>query len=295
MKQCEKCGQMIDDGAAFCTNCGAAVSSESTAPVSAGMGQPMGPAMPVTNSIATNNQPMGPAMSSAVPPEEPKKKIDGKTIALIAVSAVCLIIGIVGIILAIVNSNNNNNRISSNGDQVATGGSGGGTVDVVSSGTKVSYAGYEFIIPDGYEYEIAANDDGEEALVTSNSSDEYAAAILYDNSVSFTQIENNMDAVANSFGSENGISVAASVENVDGVKFVCFDLGTMSDVNVMYAFSEADLYYFQTTIITNPGVSGKQYLSNVAKVVGSAQKKKSMNKGLNGNALEGIKIQKPTI
>lgn len=294
MKQCEKCGQMIDDGAAFCTNCGAAVSSESTAPVSAGMGQPMGPAMPVTNSIATNNQPMGPAMSSAVPPEEPKKKIDGKTIALIAVSAVCLIIGIVGIILAIVNSNNNN-RISSNGDQVATGGSGGGTVDVVSSGTKVSYAGYEFIIPDGYEYEIAANDDSEEALVTSNSSDEYAAAILYDNSVSFTQIENNMDAVANSFGSENGISVAASVENVDGVKFVCFDLGTMSDVNVMYAFSEADLYYFQTTIITNPGVSGKQYLSNVAKVVGSAQKKKSMNKGLNGNALEGIKIQKPTI
>lgn len=292
MKQCEKCGQMIDDGAAFCTNCGAAVSSESTAPVSAEMGQPMGPAMPATNSIATNNQPMGPAMSSAVPPEEPKKKIDGKTIALIAVSAVCLIIGIVGIVLAIINSSNNN-KTSSNGDQVATGGSEDGTVDVVSSGTKVSYAGYEFIIPDGYDYEIVESD-GEEALATSNSN-EYAAATLYDNSVTFMQIENNMDTVASGLESEGGLPVSASVENVDGVKFLCFDLGTVTDVNVMYAISEVDLYDFQTTIMTNPGVSGKQYLSNVAKIVGSAQKKKSMSRALNGNGLDGIKLQKISI
>ena len=283
MKQCEKCGQAIDDNAAFCTNCGAAVSS-GPAPVAPDMGQPMGAGAPAVNGMVAS----GPAMSPAAPIDEPKKKMDGKMIALIAVSAVCLIIGIVGIVLAIMNGGNKGS--SGNGGQVATGNSGSSTVDVASSGTKVSYAGYEFVIPDGYDYEIADSPVGE-TLVTSND-DGYAAATVYDNSVTFTQIENNLDAVARELENEVGISATTSIENVDGVKFLCLDFGTVEGANLTYAISEIDLYYFQTAIATMPGVSGKQYLSNVAKIVGSAQKKKSMDKGLNGNGFKDIKIQK---
>ena len=283
MKQCEKCGQAIDENAAFCTNCGAAVSS-GPAPAVPGMGQPVGAGAPIANGMVAS----GSVMPPATPAEEPKKKIDGKMIALIAVSAVCLIIGIVGIVLAIVNSGSKGS--SGSGGQVATGNSGSSTVDVASSGTKVSYAGYEFVIPEGYDYEIADSAIGE-ALVTSNDSG-YAAATVYDDGVTFTQIENNLDAVARELESEVGISATTSIENVDGVKFLCLDFGTVDGANLTYAISEIDLYYFQTAIATMPGVSGKQYLSNVAKIVGSAQKKKSMSKGLNDSGFKDIKIQK---
>ena len=285
MRQCEKCGQEIVEGAAFCANCGASVDTAQSAP-EVGVAQPADTVAPVVPEVASE-QPM--EVSTAAPAEEPKKKMDGKMIAMIAVSAVCLIVGIVGIVLAVTN-----NGSSNNGGQVATNDSnnGGGTVDVVSSGTKVSYAGYEFVIPEGYDYEIT-DLDGDDALATSNS-DDYAAFTMFDNSVTFTQIENNSDYLAEDLGSDAGVEVTTSTETVDGVKFLCFDFGTVGDVDMMYAVSEVDLYYFQTTIFTNPGVSGKQYLSNVAEIVKSAEKKTG-DRAFNDTGYSGIKMPKLTI
>lgn len=291
MKQCEKCGQEIVEGAAFCANCGASV-SEAQETTGVGTEQPVAPAAP-TSSELFSSQPadssVNPLVSATTPAEQPKKKMDGKMIAMIAVSAICLIVGIVGIVLAVVNGGRNN----SGDGEVATSdpGNGGGTVDVVSSGTKVSYAGYEFVIPDGYDYEIM-DLEGEEALSTSNS-DDYVAVTTFDNSATFTQIESGMSDLTAYLSEENGgIPVDSSVETVDGVKFLCFDLGNVGEADMMYAISEADLYYFQTIVLTQPGLSGKQYLSNVAEVVKSAQKKSGANRAFGGSMLDGVKIPK---
>lgn len=288
MKQCEKCGQTIDDSAAFCTNCGASVNYGTTSSTSFGPNQSTDSGLPMPSS--TTNQLASPTAPSVISPGTSTKTIDGKTIALIAVSALCLIIGIVGIVIGITNNGNKN---SASDNQVAMNDSGAGTLDAMSSGNRISYAGYEFTIPNGYEYEIV-EEDGDEALMTMPISAEYAAATYYDDSTTFAQIESNMEAIASELEAENKTSVSASVENVGGVKFLCFDLGTAVNTNVMYAISKVDLYSFQTAIATDPGVSGKQYLGDVAKIIGSAQKKKSINKTLNDNGPEELKLQKLT-
>ncbi len=299
MKQCEKCGHEIVEGAAFCVNCGVPVSAinESKGPMVQGMNSeasaPFGPAMnmPMGQSM---DQPMGPMsqpmngqaipqpMMSSTSEDSPKKKLDGKMIAILACGGVCLLIGIIGIVLAVVTmtSKKDDSQIAVNTTD------GGSTVDAVSSGTKVSYAGYEFAIPKGYDYEIA-EEDGVEALLTSNS-DDYVALTVYSDDVTFARIESNIGNLEEQLSSQFGHTVTSRTETIEGVKFLCLDVGLVEGVNAMYAISEADLYYFQTTILTTSDSNPSQYLENVAKVVGSAQKKKS-NRSLGSDMFSNLK------
>lgn len=288
MKQCVKCGQTLNDDAGFCTNCGAAVVSavpqvdnaqgSSQMVDMGGMSQqnfastqqPNPGVQQVGSNVVTNTQQA---------PVANKGKSNGKIAAIVAACAVCLIIGIVGIVLAIVSMNNNNNN-----KQVAVGGdpnNGNGTtvVDVATSGTKVEYAGYEFVIPDGYEYEISKDSDGSELLVVSKDSNKYAMSILYFDEVSFAAVESNADGFAENLRQEYPDTVAGS-EVIDGVDFVYFNVGSYNEYNVAYLFSEADLYCFMTTIATSQESDPQNYFEDAAKVLSSAQKKSKMNRNI---------------
>ncbi len=279
MKQCGKCGQEIVEGAAFCANCGMPVnSSASTTELPAGLSMPV--MTPPASSSAS-------VMASA---EEPKKKTDGKIIIMATVGVIGFVVGIIGISLAVAGGNKgqNDSQIVANNSNNSS-----GTIDVVPSSTKVLYAGYEFVVPNGYDYEVTDSYGGEEALATSSNVDEYMAVTFYDESATFAQVEDNMSDLADYLSEGNdGATATSSVETVDGVKFLCFDFGDMEEAGMMYAISEADLYYFQTVILTKPGASGKQYLGDVAKIVKSAQKKSDAKKAFDGAATDNVSMPK---
>ena len=295
MKQCEKCGNQIAEGAAFCTNCGTAVGGAmqpQANTANTGAFIPMTSANQATvqttptSDASPTHQPTNSEISSQAPSSETsKKKLDGKMIAMIAVSVICLAVGITGAVLAL----SGNNGSTSNGE-VATNNptnNGGSTVDVTSSGTKVSYSGYEFVIPDGYEYELST-EDGSESLLVSNRPDDYLASISYNNDVAFASLKSNIDAASAMLTEQFGNKVVGSIKTIGDKEYIYFDLGEIEGVNAMYVLSEADLYYFETFIMTNAGVSGTEYLDNVVNVLSTAQKKKSMPRSLNSNSATPI-------
>ena len=305
MKQCEKCGQEIPEGIAFCPNCGAAVNTV----------QPLvNPAIPnppaatfqggqTINAGNTSAMPASPAAPIAAQPTNPvtplqempdnstKKKVDGKMIAMAAACIICLTIGIVGIVMAV--------STNKNGEPVATTGNStpepSGEVEVPntdSTGTKVSYAGYEFNIPAGYDYEIYT-DDGIECLSVSDSPSEYIADICYSDQTTYAAIENNIDQIVETINTQYGTSATVNTETVDGKEYYCFDLGLLQGQNAMIMFSGIDLYYFTTYVSTRAGVSGTEYLEEIAKVVNTAQKKKDTTRSTNdGSDLKPIKTMR---
>ena len=286
MRQCEKCGQTVQDGAAFCTNCGAVLSGDSgseSVPVSFGSTaqnttanpEPVASTAPVVENTPMNNMAAGtaPVMAEA---QSEKKKLDGKMIGIIAGSVICLIVGIVGVVIGLTSGSKkpNDGQVADNG--------GGSVVDVVSSGTKVEYAGYEFAIPDGYEYELSSEYDDEETLVVSDS-DDYIAAIGYFKDATYTAVESNFDSLSAYMTQEGGATSATNGKTtIDGTDYLYIDAKGIEGYDIVYMFSKADLYSFMTMIITNSGVDGTQYIPNAAKVVGSAQKKVKMNRALGG-------------
>ncbi|MBP5647773.1 zinc ribbon domain-containing protein [Candidatus Saccharibacteria bacterium] len=286
MRQCEKCGQTVQDGAAFCTNCGAVLSGDSgseSVPVSfepttqnaTTNSEPAASTAPVVESTPMNNIAAGTAPVVAETQSE-KKKLDGKMIGIIAGSVICLIVGIVGVVIGLTSGGK-----KSDDGQVADNSGDSGVVDVVSSGTKVEYAGYEFVIPEGYEYDFSDEyDDGEETLEVSDS-DDYVAGISYFKDATYASVESNFDSLSAYMSQEGGATSATNGKTtIDGTDYLYIDAKGIEGYDVVYMFSKADLYSFMTMIITNSGVDGTQYIPNVAKVVGSAQKKVKMNRAL---------------
>ena len=300
MKQCEKCGQIIPEGVAFCPNCGAAVNAEqpSANPAMASMPASTSQSGQTINAENTSAMPVAPAAPIAAQPINPitplqampdngtKKKVDGKIIAMAVACIICLTIGIVGIVMA-VSGNKNSEPVATTGNN-APDPSGG--IEVPATGAKVSYAGYEFSIPASYDYEIYTQD-GEECLSVTDSPTEYLADICYYNDHTFTTIENNIDLITESINTQYGTSASTGTETIDGKKYYYFDLGAMQKQNAMIVLSGIDLYYFTTYVSTQVGVSGTEYLDKIAKVINTAQKKKDMVRSTNDDeGLESIKI-----
>ncbi|MEE0888109.1 MAG: zinc-ribbon domain-containing protein [Candidatus Saccharimonadaceae bacterium] len=303
MKQCEKCGQEIPEGVAFCPNCGAAVNAEqpSASPAMASMptntfqgsqaiNAENASAMPVAPAAPIAAQPINPVTPlQAMPDNGAKKKVDGKIIAMAVACIICLTVGIVGIVMA-VSSNKNSEPVATTGSNTPD---PSGEVEVPatgSTGAKVSYAGYEFSIPTSYNYEIYTQD-GMECLSVSDSPTEYLADICYYNDHTFTAVENNIDLITESINTQYGTSATTGTEIIDGKKYYYFDLGAMQGQNAMIVLSGIDLYYFTTYVSTRVGVSGTEYLDKIAKVINTAQKKKDMVRSTNDDGgLESIKI-----
>lgn len=227
--------------------------------------------------IITNSQSLGEGSN--------KKKLDPKMLTLIIVSVVSVIIGIVGIILAIIGFSQ-----GKSGEQVATGNSQGGSsvVDVTVGGTKVSFSGFELVMPKGYDYEIQ-DIEGTDVLGFSDS-DAYLAMTTYRGDLPFSVVKSKKDALADEFSRTFGRVVNGVIRTVDGAELVYYNIGIVEGANVIYVFSNAELHSFMTIIMTEVGDDGTQYFENVAKVLKTAQRKTSINRSINGSGFGEIRL-----
>ena len=213
-----------------------------------------------------------------------------KIAVLTAVSVVCFVIGVIGIVLAIVGFS----QKGSSGPVAAGGSEGGGSViDVTNDGTKVFLSGFEFVMPKGYDYEVR-EEDGMEILGYSDNSG-YFAMTSYRNDISFSAVKNRMNLLADEYSKAYGRTVVGNKRTVDDVEMVYFDLGVVEDVNVVFVYSDADLRTFETAILTDIGVDGTQYFNNVAKILKTAKKKTEMNKSINGAGFEDVNLPRITV
>ena len=259
MKKCEKCGSIGEDGDAFCTKCGGA--------------------MKVVRE--------GEASSEVVATGQ---KDNSKIIALSIVSAICLVVGIVGIVLFATSHSNGGSEGTSNGGTSTSGDNSGGILGGnASSGTKVQHGGYEFTIPDGYEYELT-EEDGDEMLAFTKDSNKYLAAVMYFDDATFSMAESATDELADSLGaSEHGRLT------IGGVEFLYFDVLDVDGMSVTYALSKADVYCFMTTILPLDGVINHDYLGDVAAVLKTAKKIGSNRSLSEGSGTEVLRMNKEAV
>lgn len=296
MKQCKKCGNVVGDEVTFCTRCGAPMSEapmpngsmETNSPSSMfnmASGQPVSTAQSMGSGQMVG-APVGVSMESqAITNGGNEKKSNSKIVVMAIVSGICLVVGIVGIILAVIG-------FSKSGDvgQVAinTGNEGGNGVDVTTGGTKIAMSGYEFVLPKGYEYEIQLSD-GEELLMFSNSGGYIAVTGFLDGFV-YSTLKNNISEHGNRLSEKHGRTVAGSVKTIDGLEMICFNIGVSDGANRVLIYTQADLYSFGTYLLTEPGDDWTQYLSDVAAVLKTAQKKTKNEKTMGGFDFGGLKI-----
>ena len=258
MKQCENCGAVMQDESTFCMMCGAQA------------GQPQQQIQQQLQQSQPVMQPQAQNLSTVADGGEKDKRPKWLIPTLIGVAG--LVVGVVATwgIMSLVNGN----KSSDNG-----GSNNGGNIAIVDTNTKVSYAGYEFSIPKGYEYEV-----GETGLkFTSNG--EYAATISYYDKKTFSEMKNRKEELATSLAqASSSVSGAPKVqiETAYGKEFLVFG---PFDYNSKYGFAvliseAADLYCFQTNLIAKPGNEPLDYFDEVAEIVASAQKKQIVAKRL---------------
>ena len=362
MKQCQRCGNVMGDDSAFCTQCGAELrggamvdgnapiveqSMEQFAerpverfverPVGQSVGQPVGQSVgqPVGRSVGqpvgrpigqpeglVNNQLGGQSVnevstnsnravvadvpSNRMAASEPlirrqidaavdsqsvanvaaKKKANSKIAMLTALSAVCFVIGVIGIVLGIIGFSQKGGDSGQVATNVPEG--GGGTVDVVTSGTKVYLSGFEFVMPKGYEYEITKQE-GVDILAFSDN-DEYMAMTAYRDDLPFSAVKSRMNLIENELSLTHWHTVTGNVKTVDGVEMAYFDAGIVDGMNMVYVITNADLYSFMTVVVSEIRNAGTDYLSNVAKVLKTAEKRSNTNKAFGDSGFSDIKM-----
>lgn len=215
-----------------------------------------------------------------------KKKANSKIAMLTAISAVCFVIGVIGVVLGIIGFS----QKGGDSGQVATNipEGGGDTVDVVTSGTKVYLSGFEFVIPKEYEYEITQQE-GVDILAFSDDSD-YMAMTAYRDDLPFSAVKNRKDLIEDELSITHGHTVTGNVRTVDGVEMVYFDAGIVDGMNMVYIVTNADLYSFMTVVVSEIRNVGTDYLSNVAKVLKTAEKRSNTNKAFGDSGFSDIKM-----
>ncbi len=256
MKQCEKCGSMMQDDSTFCMVCGTQVqgATEQTQ-VPQPMGQPQ----------VLQAQPME-------QPQVPKKNKAPKWLMPTLIGVAGLVVGIIATwgIMSLVNNNKSDNNNSGNNDE-------GGNTAVVDTDIKVSYAGYEFSVPKDYNYEI------DESGLKFTSNGEYVATISYYDKGTFSSMKGKKEELAALLAQANSsVSGVPEVQTETVYGKECLVFGPF-DYNNKYGFAvliseAADLYCFQTNLIAKPGYEPLDYFDEVAKVVASAQKKTTSSK-----------------
>lgn len=299
MKKCAKCGSEMKDEDVFCNNCGEPISGVRENNVMA------------SGSLASSGSVMSTQMAYGVtgmgnnglnPGAEEQNKADSSAdndslkkeisklkqqsnkqlIIMLVICAICFVFGVVGIVLALINSSNN--------DQVVTTYGANNSIDLSKYDSKTSYGGYEFLIPKDYNHGFV-DENGVEFLAVTDNAD-YSALIFYGDDKRIDSIKNESSSIAEDFATKFGTKVIVSSKVVNGIEFVCFAAQGVGEKknDVLVAFSAAESGYFQTTIITEDGVDGSQYLNNVSTVLKNARKNSDAMQPIVNTRIEDVEI-----
>lgn len=260
MKKCEKCGTENADEIMYCTTCGTQlkIAAEPT----------IAPA-PTTSFAPTP----APAPASA-------KKMDGKTIGLIAAAAVGLIVGIVGIVLAITAGNKKpetstptqNTNTSGGGDEVTV-----ATVSGNNAGTVVEVGPYKMTIPKEYPFETF--DDG--VIVTDPTNSVWAASIAYDDSASYSQVSSNLKKLGEYYTSQGAKNVKTGTAKAGALNYLYVDMITPDDgFAKTLAIFKADTALFDVVVTDGSTIFNHGIIDIVAPIIANAKSSETANRDL---------------
>ncbi len=172
---CRKCGQKLEDGSTFCTNCGTPVSGENAAPVNN-----------VVNTQPSNAVNVQPNNVGAAQPKQRKKLGTGAIVAIVASVAVVIIAAVVVFFLFFYKGNGNNNSGGSSGQTSGIGGivgPSGGSSQTVQTGQPVMTVNGESIPLELASFDYCRVDTGTDgnfaAFVGKKGTEMYIVAALF--------------------------------------------------------------------------------------------------------------------
>ena len=313
MTQCEKCGNTIIEGAAFCTNCGTPAPTNNNSDMAEsqmeqpamqpamqsdmqpGMQPNMQPtAMPGTQPISNDMQPNNLTSTMPTMPMEAKKE-KKKFIPIIAMSAVCVICLVLGIAGIIIGTNSGKSSGGGTGGSSGggsnpgnvvtppdTGGDGGGSD---SNTTQVQFASYEVSIPNDLQYSAKTN----YVDIAPNGEVTWMARIQYSQENTYAQVETSVDNIIASGGAEkNGVTATGSYVEVNGTKYPRLDLyDTGKDEHTVSVIAKAGAYVIVGTIINlDNSQPSENDIETIVKILDSAKQQKELNRSTSGDATD---------
>lgn len=265
MKKCEKCGTENADEIMYCTTCGTQLKIAAE-PVAAPT-----PAPTPTTAFAPTPAPVAPAASA--------KKMDGKTIGLIAAAAVGLIVGIVGIVVAIAANNKkpetpapSQNTNVSGGDEVTV-----ATVSGNNTGTTVKVGPYTMTVPKEYPFETT--DDG--VIITDPTNSVWAASIMYDDSATYSQVSSNLKKLGEYYTGQGAKNVKTGTAKTGALNYLYVDMITPDDgFAKTLAIFKADTALFDVVVTDGTTVANHGIIDIVAPIIANAKSGKTANRDL---------------
>lgn len=280
MKTCEKCKTQNADSVMFCTTCGTQLKIAAD-PVQA---QPFAPAAPVAP-VA----PAAPATAFAPTPAAPAKKpLDVKMIGLIAAAVIGLVVGVVGIVMAI-NSGNKKETPAPVVTPTQGDTDGDTTVATISgnnTGTAVKVGPYTLTIPKEYPFETSENG----VLITDPTNTIWAANIMYDDSASYSQVSTNLKKLGEYYTNQGAKNVKTGTAKTGALNYLYVDMLDPEDnIAKTLAIFKADSALFDVvvsdgTINPNHGV-----VDIVAPIIANAKGSKTSNREIGfGMTTKGV-------
>jgi hypothetical protein len=267
MKICEKCKTQNADTVMYCTTCGTQLPSAPVNPA---------PAAPVTPNPAT------PTTAFAAPTQAPTnaKKADMKTIILIAVAAVGLIIGIVGIVLAITSGNKKAETPAVTPTPVATDDDiETASISSNATGTAVKVGPYTLTIPKDYVFESTA--DG--LIITDAAGIAWAANITHDSDVTYSQVSSNLKKIGEAFTAQGAKNVKTGTGKSGALSYLYIDMTDSDNIAKTVAIFKSDSGIFQA--ITSDGTANINHgvIDIIAPIIANAKSGKTSNRDLGFN------------
>ena len=277
MKKCEKCGTENADDIMYCTACGNQLT--------------VAPATPTPAPATPTPAPVAPAAPVAAPAPA-KKPVDVKTIGLIAAAVIGLVIGVVGIVLAVTSGNKKvetpapTSNVSNEDpdDDVTTANISGN-----QTGTAVKVGPFTLTIPKDFPFET----NGNSVIFTDPTNSIWAANITYDDSVTYAQVSKALKSLATYFESEGIKVLKTGTATVGGLNYLYIDMTDTDNINKTFAIFKANDESIFDVIVTD-GTANHALLDAVAPIIANAKEGKTSNReigfGITTKGVDTVKL-----
>lgn len=249
MKVCEKCKTENADSTMYCTTCGTQL------PI-----QPAQPTPPVQST---------PATAFAAPMAKPAsgKKMDGKTLGLIAVAVIGLIIGIVGIVMAITSGNQKTETPTPAPAPVVEESSETSDILGNSVGTVVKIGPYITIIPREYPFELKENN----IILSDPTNSAWAVNIIYDESIAYSQVSSNLKKLGEYYTSQGAKNVKTGTAKTGDLNYLYVDMVDDGFAKTLAIF-KADSNIFEVIISDGSANPNHNIIDTIAPIIANVKK-----------------------